>query len=229
MATPVESLLRSNPLYRRLTDEDRRRLSEVSLVRSYARGTTIFSEGDPSDFLYTIDSGLVKVSKQLPLGKEVVIEILGPGDPLGAVAAYESRPYPASAVALEDSRVLLVKRGAFFALLETSPSLVRGLLNGFSFRLLELTRRIAEVTGGRVETRLGQVFLKLADRMGRSEPRGLFIPLALSRQDLADLTGTTLETAIRIMSRWGKEGVVLTEKDGFVLTDRAALERLAGA
>jgi CRP-like cAMP-binding protein len=57
MATAVEPLLKSNPLYRRLSDEDRRRLAEVSLVRSYAKGTTIFSEGDPSDFLYTVESG----------------------------------------------------------------------------------------------------------------------------------------------------------------------------
>jgi CRP-like cAMP-binding protein len=171
----------------------------------------------------------VKVAKMLPGGKEVILELLGAGDPLGAVAAYESRPYPASAVALEDCTLILVRRAAFFALLENSPSLVRGLLNGLSFRLLELTRRIAEVTGGRVETRFCHVFLMLADRLGRSEARGLFIPLALSRQDLASLTGTTLETAIRIMSRWGKEGVVLTEKDGFVLKERTTLERLAAS
>jgi CRP/FNR family transcriptional regulator len=227
MAAPVESVLKGNPLYRRLSDEDRRRLSDVSLVRTYAKGTTIFCEGDPSDFLYTIDSGRVKVAKMLPGGKEVILEILGAGDPLGAVAAYEARPYPASAVALEDCTLILVKRGAFFALLESAPSLVRGLLNSLSLRLVELTRRIAEVTGSRVETRFAHVFLMLADRMGRTERRGLFIPLALSRQELADFTGTTLETAIRIMSRWGKEGLVLTEKEGFVLADRAAVERLA--
>ena len=226
MATPVETLLKSNPLYRRLSDDDRRRLADVSLVRSYPKGATIFTEGDPSDFLFTVESGRVKVAKMLPGGKEVILEILGAGDPLGAVAAYEARPYPASAVALEDCTLLLVKRAAFFALLESCPSLVRGLLNGLSFRLLELTRRIAEVTGSRVETRLANVLMMLADRLGRAEPRGLLIPLALSRQDLADLTGTTLETSIRIMSRWGKEGVVLTEKGGFILTDRAALERL---
>jgi CRP/FNR family transcriptional regulator len=227
MAASVESVLKANPLYRRISEEDRRRLSEVSLVRSYPKGTTIFSEGDPSDFLYTIDSGRVKVAKMLPGGKEVILEIMGAGDPLGAVAAYEARPYPASAVALEDCTLILVRRGAFFALLETAPSLVRGLLNSLSLRLVELTRRIAEVTGSRVETRFAHVFLMLADRMGRTEARGLFIPLALSRQELANLTGTTLETAIRIMSRWGKERVVLTEKDGFVLADRDALERLA--
>jgi CRP/FNR family cyclic AMP-dependent transcriptional regulator len=226
MAPAVEPLLKGNPLYRRLSDEDRRRLGEVSLVRSYSKGTTIFSEGDPSDFLYTVESGRVKVAKMLGGGKEVILEILGAGDPLGAVAAYESRPYPASAEALEDCTLILVRRGALFALLETCPSLVRGLLNGLSFRLLELTRRIAEVTGSRVEARLAQVMLMLADRMGRPEARGVFIPLALSRQDLADLTGTTLETSIRIMSRWGKEEVVLTEKEGFLVYDRAALERL---
>ena len=72
MATPVEPLLRSNPLYRRLAEEDRKRLAEVSLVRSYAKGTTIFSEGDPSDFLYTVELGRVKVAKMLSGGKEGV-------------------------------------------------------------------------------------------------------------------------------------------------------------
>ena len=228
MAPGVESLLRDNPLYRRLSDEDRRRLTEVSLVRSYPRGETIFSEGDPSDFLYTIVSGRVKVLKMLPAGKEVILEILGAGDPLGAVAAYESRPYPASAVTLEETTCILVKRGAFFALLETAPSLVRGLLVGLSFRLIELTKRIAEVTGSRVEARFAHLFLKLADRMGRPDAQGVFIPMSLSRQDLADLTGTTIETCIRIMSRWGKQRLVATEKDGFRLLDRAALEELVG-
>jgi CRP/FNR family transcriptional regulator len=94
-------------------------------------------------------------------------------------------------------------------------------------RIVELTRRIPEVAGGRVETRFAHLFLKLADKMGRPSPDGTYIPMALSRQDLADLTGTTVETCIRIMSRWGKEGIVRTEKEGFVLLDRPALDKLA--
>ena len=226
MSPPVETLLRQNPLYRRLSDEDRRRLAEVSLVRSYPKGAAIFSEGDPSEFLFTIVAGRVKVVKMLPAGKELILEILGPGDPLGAVAAYESRPYPASATAIEEATCILVRRGAFFALLETCPSLVRGLLVGLSFRLLELTQRLAEVAGSRVEARFAHLFLKLADRMGRPAHGEVLIPMALSRQDLADLTGTTIETCIRLMSRWGKEGLVRTEKEGFVLADRAALEKV---
>jgi CRP/FNR family transcriptional regulator len=98
---------------------------------------------------------------------------------------------------------------------------------GLTQRIVELTRRIPEVAAGRVETRFANLFLKLADKMGRPHADGTFIPMPLSRQDLADLTSTTIETCIRVMSRWGKEGVVRTEKDGFVLVDRATLEGLA--
>jgi len=173
----AEPFLRENPLYRRLSDEDRRRLAEVSMARTYAKGEAIFSEGDPSHFIYTIASGRVKVVKMLSAGKEVILEILGAGDPLGAVAAYESRPYPASAITLDETTCILVKSGAFFALLETCPSLVRGLLVGLSFRLIELTKRLAEVTGSRVEARFAHLFLKLAERMGKPDAGGVFIPL----------------------------------------------------
>jgi CRP/FNR family transcriptional regulator len=226
VATPVEPLLSSSALYRDLSEEDKRRLAEVAEARSYRKGTAVFVEGDSPDFLFTVVSGRVKVVKMTPSGREVILEILGPGAPLGAVAAYECRPYPASAVALEDATCILLRRASLFELLERHPSLVRGLLAGLSHRLVQLTSRIAELTSGRVEGRFAQLFLKLSDRMGRPERSGSFIPMPLSRQDLAALTGTTIETCIRVMSRWGKEGVVLTEKDGFVLLDRAALERI---
>jgi CRP-like cAMP-binding protein len=164
----------------------------------------------------------------MPGGREVILEIFGPGDPLGAVVAYEGRPYPASAIALERTLCLLVRRQEFFNLLEHHPTLVRGFLVGMAQRIVELTRRIPEVAGGRVEKRFAHLFLKLADRVGRpAAGGGTFIPMALSRQDLADLAGTTIETAIRLMSRWGKDGIVLTERGGFVVQNRHELERLS--
>jgi len=213
-------------MFRSLSGEDRKRLSEVSLVRAYEKGDVVFSEGDPSSFLFTILSGRVKVVKLVPNGKEVILVIVGPGDPLGAVVAYEGRPYPATAIAIERTLCVLVQRKPFMDLLERHPSLVRGYLVGLTQRIVELTRRIPEVSGGRVETRLAHLFLKLAERMGRPRSDGSFIPMPLSRLELAELTGTTVETSIRIMSRWAKEGIVRTEKDGFVVVDPAALERL---
>ena len=228
MTPGVDESLRGSLLFKRLSAEDRTRLAEHAKVRSYAKGETIFAEGDPSDFFFDITAGRVKIFKMTPTGKDVILEIFGAGDPLGAVAAYMGRPFPASAVAIEDTTCLLIPRRAFFALIEQHPSLVRGLLLGLTFRLVELTNRLAELTGGRVESRFARFFLKLAETSGRSDRGGTFIAMPLSRQELADLTGTTIETAIRIMSRWGKQNVVHTDKDGFVVLDRDALELLAG-
>ena len=223
---PVEEALRAAAPYRVLAPEDRSRLAQLSHLRSYDKGETLFSEGDPSEFLFTIVSGRVKVAKLLPSGREVILEIFGAGDPVGAVAAYEGRPYPATALATERVVCILVKCAAFFSLMERHPSLLRGFVLGLTQRIVELTRRIPEVAGGRVETRFAHLFLKLADKMGRQGAEGILIPVTLSRQELADLPGTAIETCIRLMSRWGKDGLVRTEKDGFVVADRPALEKL---
>ncbi len=227
MTRPTPELLTQIPLFRRVGPQDRARIAAVGEIRSYDRGDVVFEEGDPSDLFLIVISGRIKVYKHGPDGNDMILEMFGPGGLLGAVAVYESRPYPASAMPLEPSSCLLIPRAAFFTLLEQHPLLVRGLLSSLSLRLVELTTRLAELTGGRVETRFARLFLKLADQLGRPERGGVFIPLPLARQELADLTGTTIETSIRIMSRWGKEEVLRTEKDGFVLVERAALEVLA--
>ncbi|MCC7007946.1 MAG: Crp/Fnr family transcriptional regulator [Acidobacteria bacterium] len=227
MLRPEPSVLAQIPLFRRVSAEDRARVAAVSFVRSYERGDAVFEEGDASDYFFIVITGRVKVFKHSMSGSDVILEMFGPGGPLGAVAAYESRPYPASAQAIESTSCLLIPRQDFFRLLEDHPSLVRGLLGSLSMRLVELTTRLTDLTGGRAESRFARLFLKLADQLGRQQDGALFIPLPLSRQELADLTGTTVETCIRIMSRWGKEDLLRTEKDGFVLVDRASLESLA--
>ena len=226
---PIEQILRETPSFRRLSAEDRLRVASVARLSSFARGEQVFSEGEPSDFFYSVASGRVKVVKMLPSGKEVILEVFGAGEPLGAVAVYEGRPFPASAVAMDDTTCILIPRASFFALLEQHPTLVRGILTGLKLRLIELTKRLAELSGGRVEARFARLFLKLAQDVGRPHADGSFVALPLSRQELADMTGTTIETCIRIMSRWGKDEIVRTEKDGFVVLDPASLEALANA
>ena len=223
----AEELLRTTPIFSRLNPADRAAVGAVATVRHYPKGETIFEQETPSDALYTIINGRVKIFRMMPNGKDLILEVFGPGDPLGAVALYMDRPFPASASALEDTTCVVIPRATFFRLLETNPSLVRGLLLGLTTRLVELTNRLAELSSGRIEGRFARLFLKLAREMGRFDRGGTFVPLTLSRQELADLTGTTIETCIRIMSRWGKDGVVRTEKDGFVVLDHSALEHLA--
>ena len=94
-------------------------------------------------------------------------------------------------------------------------------------RLMSVNRRMADMTGS-VEYRSARRLATLADRMGQKQSNGaVFVPLPLSRQEIADLVGTTIETAIRVMSRWQKEGVVETDKKGFLIRDKATLAAIA--
>jgi len=228
VSSPVtDDVLRRVPLFRRLGPAERARIGECARLCHYGRGIEVFREGDPGDAFLIILDGRVKVYKSTASGKQIILEIFGAGDPLGAVAVYEHAPFPASALTLEDTTLLRLEARDFLRLLEQHPALVRGLLSGLTIRIAELTRRLAELTGGRVETRFARLFLKLAEQMGREASGGVFVPMPLHRQELADLTGTTIETCIRIMSRWEKDNVVHTDRDGFLILDRDELLSVA--
>jgi CRP/FNR family transcriptional regulator len=221
----MEAMGRTQP-FSALPPEERRRLLPYTRLRRYEKGETVFREGDPSERFHTIVSGRVKIVKFAPFGKELILEIFGPGDPFGAVAAYEGRPFPASALAIETAEVLSILRTDFFSLIARHPEIARGLLLGLTRRLIELTQKLAQLSSGGVEYRIAALFLKMAEKMGQEKAGRVVIPLALSRQDVADLVGTTIETAIRIMSRWNRDGLVRTERACFVIEDLPALEKI---
>lgn len=209
------------PLLASLRKEDRDALAPICRMRGYDKGETIFEEGEPADRIHFVHLGRVKIVKAAA-ARDVILEILGPGEPVGAVAVFERRPFPASAVTLEPSGILSIPEREFFAMLEKRPEMMRHLLAGLTYRLMMVNKRLADLTGS-VEHRAARLFLTLADRVGLPKGGGVKIPLTLSRQEIADLIGTTPESAIRLMSRWQKEGVLLTEKDGFTIPDLGAL------
>ena len=213
------------PLFASLRKDDRDALEPLCRLRAYDKGDAIFQEGDPADRIHFIVTGRVKIVKAAGT-RDVIIEILGDGEPVGAVAVFERRPFPAAAIPLEPSSILSVPEREFFALLERRPEMTRHLLAGLTLRLITLNKRLADMTGS-AEHRAARLFLTLADRLGIPRDGGVFIPLPISRQEIADLIGTTLETAIRLMSRWQKDEVVLTEKSGFILPSADALRDLA--
>jgi len=209
------------PLLSAIRTEERAELAPFCRSRDFEKGEVIFREGEPADRIHFVVTGRVKIVKAAG-SRDVIIEILGQGEPVGAVAVFERRPFPASAIALDATKILSIPERDFFLLLERRPQMTRHLLAGLTMRLMAVNKRIADMTGS-AEWRAARLFLTLAARMGSVREGGTFIPLPLSRQDLADLIGTTLETAIRLMSRWQKEEIVLTEKDGFLLPDPESL------
>lgn len=203
------------PLLSALRKEDREALAPLCKLRGFEKGEVIFHEGDPADRIHFVYLGRVKIVKAAG-GRDVILEILGPGEPVGAVAVFEKRPFPAGAVTLEPSSILSIPEREFFVLLESRPQMMRHLLAGLTYRLMMVNKRLADMTGS-AEYRAARLFLTLADRVGLQNEKGTFVPLPLSRQEIADLIGTTLETAIRLMSRWQKDEIVITDKGGFLV------------
>lgn len=227
LAVAIQPLIpfSSVPLLAVLKPDDRAALEPFCRIRGYEKGETIFHEGDRADSIHFLYAGRVKIVKAAG-GRDIIIEILGPGEPVGAVAVFERRPYPATAITLEPSGIVSIPEHDFFQLIEKRPDMVRSLLGGLTMRLMMLNKRLADMTGS-AEAKAARLFLTLGERMGERDGETFFIPMALSRQELADLLGVTLETAIRLMSRWQKEGVVLTERNGFRVPSRPALREFA--
>jgi CRP/FNR family transcriptional regulator len=213
------------PILSPLTADDRAALAPLCELRAFEKGETLFEEGDPALFIHFLFVGRVKIVKAAQT-RDLILEILGPGEPVGAVAVFEQRPFPASAIALEPSGTVSIPEREFFQLVERRPEITRRLLAGLTLRLMALNRRLADMTGS-VEYRTARLFATLADRLGRNQGDSVFVPIHLSRQEIADLVGTTIETAIRVMSRWQKEGLVETERDGFLIRKIEALREIA--
>lgn len=210
------------PLFQCLNTEERILLAPVSRVVVYEKGEEVFREGEPATDLCFVVIGRVKIVKAAP-ERDVILGLFGVGEPIGAVALFEGKRFPASAVALEPSTILRIPEREFFATIDGHPEMTRRLLQGLMLRQFEISRRLADLTGS-VEKRIARLLLMLTARVGRREGAGATIPLVLSRQDIADLTATTVESAIRVMSRWGKENVVITGPEGFSIPDLQALQ-----
>jgi len=220
------SAVRSVPVFRGLSDEDQRRVAALATIKDYRRGDSLWSEGQAAEFLTVIVRGRVKLVRGTD-GGDVILEIFGEGEPVGAIAVYNYIPYPASAICLEPVTLLLLPRRDYFELLDRHPDFARAIIRELTKLVLALARKVEAMRGLRVETRIAQLFLTLAERMGRETKAGVEIPIQLSRQEVADLVGTTVESAIRVLSRWGREGVLVTGEKRFLIPSRDKLLEVA--
>jgi CRP/FNR family transcriptional regulator len=218
----ILTAIRSLPVFRGVSPEDQRKLAIIASIRDYARGDIVWNEGDPAESLTVIIHGRIKIVRHAEAG-DVILEIFGVGEPVGAIAVYNYMPYPASAVCLEPVSLLLVPRRDYFELLDRNPDFARAVIRELTKLVVGLTRKLEEMRGQRVETRIAQLFLTLATRMGEETKAGIEIPLRLSRQEIADMVGTTVESAIRILSRWGRDKVLITGENRFVIPSRERL------
>lgn len=216
--------VKKQPRFSGLSPEAHKWLSERLSRKFYEKGKLLFLEGEDSTQLYLIERGAVKVFRSLESGRELILGLFRHGDAVGEVALIDGSGYPASASAHEDSTVLLMRRDDYFYYLKTFEGAAIALLRDLMMRMRTMQRRMEDLGGGGVEYRLGRVLQAFCATSKTDRP--LYVPVPLTRQDLADMVGARVETVIRIMSRWQKDGLVGTDEQGLWVRDRATLEAL---
>jgi CRP-like cAMP-binding protein len=211
--------------FRTLSPADRATIAAATREQRVTAGKVLFSEGQPADSLWAVKEGLVHIVKSGPEGREIVLEVIPPGELFGAVVALQNRPYPASAVAAADSVVWRLPAALARELSQKHPTLRSAILDQVTTRLRDAHERLRSVALERVEQRLARLLLTLAEKIGETKS-GVTV-LNVTRQELADMIGTTVETTIRITSKWQHAGLISSSRHQVGLEDVAALQRIA--
>jgi CRP/FNR family transcriptional regulator len=215
------------PLFRDLTPSQ---LSDiVSRFRedTFNQDAYIFYENDRAARLWIVRDGQVKIVKYGEGGREAVIEVISPGEVFGGAAMLMPQ-HPATAQALSKLTTLSLSTDQYKLMLQEQPAVAVRVIESLGHRLLSVigTRMMASE---RVERRIAHILLKLASKSGVESEAGWQISISLSRQDIADLSDTTIETAIRVMSKFRKAGLVKTRRGGYVvILDPGQLREISG-
>lgn len=211
--------------FRILPAAERAAVAEATREQRVAAGERIFTEGEAAESLWAVKDGLVHIIKSNADGREVVLQVIPPGELFGAVVAVETKPYPASAVAAMDSVVWRLPAALARELCQKYPSLRSAILDQVSGRLREAHDRLRSLALERVEQRLARMLLTLAEKIGHRKDS--VTVLEVTRQELADMIGTTVETTIRITSKWQQAGVISSSRHQIGLADPSSLRRIA--
>jgi CRP/FNR family transcriptional regulator, dissimilatory nitrate respiration regulator len=210
-------------LFEGLPPEQHRDLATVALEKSFKRGTTIFSEGDPGTGFFILLTGRVKIFKLSAEGKEQILHIFGPGEPFGEVPVFEGRRFPAHAMALEDSSMLFLPRAGFIDLIKRNPSLALSMLAVLSRRLRRFTVMVDNLSLKEVPGRLAAHLLYLSEQAAGTDTVELDIP----KGQLAALLGTIPETFSRILKKMVQQGFIRVDGAHIAILDREGLTDLA--
>jgi CRP/FNR family transcriptional regulator, nitrogen oxide reductase regulator len=189
----------------------------LAQTRSYERGSFIFYEGDPATIFYILQTGRVRLTQLTAEGQQIIIRYLGPGDGLGIIVALSDTTYPVTAETVADTQLLGWYKDDIQQLMLQYPTLALSGLNLIAQRFVGLQAQFRELATERVEQRVARTLLRLVRQAGRRTDEGVLIDMPLSRQDLAEMTGTTLFTVSRILSKWEQDGLIQTSRERVVI------------
>ena len=214
-------------LFEGLRQEDLDRLADLAKAATYRSGDLIFQKGDLSRSLYVIDKGRVKIATDGADGREVALNLLGPGAVFGEIALIDGGARTADAIACEPCRLLQLDRADLVPLLEREPGLTMRMLVALTGRVRWISDRFEDSLFLDLSARLAKRLLFLGEHFGVDSPRGRRLSVSLPQRELASHMGVTRETVNRLLQQWRASGLILIDRGVLVLTDLEQLSRLA--
>lgn len=218
-ATNLVEFFRQSPLFASLDEDELKKIAGLATPRRFRKGEFVFLEGDTVSSFHIVQEGRVKVFKQSPSGKEFTVGVFRCGEAFGECAVFCEGPCPASAQALDEAIVLAIRREDFL------PFVARNLIIAMRVMAImaERTKRahdtLMNMAAERVEQRLARVLLTLSSEYGSALP--------FTKHEIADMAGTTTETAIRLMSRFQDSGIIRSARGKITILDETKLRLLS--
>jgi len=221
------ALLAQSPLFRGADAAELEAALAAAGRRRVEKGGFFFHQDEPAVCFYVIVEGQVRLSQLTPEGHQVIIRFMGPGDGMGIIVALSNTTYPLSAEAVSDCLALRWDYESTVRLMEQHSHLGLNGLRLVAGRFQDLQDRYRELSTERVERRIARVLLRLARQTGQRTDHGVLINLPLSRQDLGEMTGTTLYTVSRTLSSWEHQGLIETGRERIVICNPHSLVSIA--
>jgi CRP-like cAMP-binding protein len=212
----------ASALFAGLSPRECMEIASCGHVRTFARDEVLFSQGQPNRSMIMLQSGSVKLTQLSSGGNEVLLWMSGSGDPVDMPSHTPSCSHTCSARAMEKCHAMVWEYQRLQMLLAQYPQIGRNISKILSGRIHELEERFREVATEKVAKRLARALLRLLKQIGKKSPEG--IQISLSREELAQMTGTTLFTISRVLSKWAEEGFVHPRRESIVISNPERLE-----
>lgn len=225
--TDLIQLMSQCELFAGLGEDEIAELAQHCHLRTIKRGETLFHAGSPATHVYVVLFGSTKLVRSNPEGKERIVHLLLPGELFGAAVSLQNGAFPVSAVGLELTGIIEIAAPIFKTIFMKHPKIGQSLVAQMSQRILQAhSDRVMsfDSVDKRIAAFLADLLRRSCDRFGPTTR----IPVPLTRQDIADRVGTTVETVIRILSEWSKDNLVLTEKKQIEIPDLETLCQAVG-
>ena len=211
MPSDLSKLLTRVPIFQSCTEEEIHQIANIMMPKELRKKDILFYEGEPCDVIYFIHRGRVKVYKTTEDGREQIVNLLGKGDIFPHVGWYVGSTYPATAESLEDGQLYFLFINKFIQLLEENPRLMLKLLQEFDGKIRELQGRLSNVLSRDMTEKILNVLYSLVKDKGKKNEDGYLLEIELTHQDIANMVGTTRETASRILSQLKKDGKLILD------------------